>query len=553
MRGPPTTGIRPTVKLLNQIGAAIPIGLSLSRASANLHHGALLGDSLTEHHAAARKLGSQVLIRPQSYPFFDKLLFIVLVLGVPPFVGSHWSVFRDGDVSWHIAAGRWIMEHGRVPALDPFSFTMSGKPWVAFEWGSEIIYASAFNLAGFAGLAAVVTAALMALFAAMFWHLRSRVGPIGILVAFALAYVNLQPFILARPHLLAWPFLALWTGLILKYRDEKKTPPLWLALIMFVWSNLHGSYFAGFVVAAALSLDAVIEANWDRKIIGRWFLFGILILLATLFNANGLDGFLHPISVSSMETLPEIGEWKPSTIAITPIFFLTVLIASGAVLLRRPKFGLGEVGLLLLTLAMALTHLRHQSIFVIIATMIVTPKLAGVTRGDAPPMFTGAKDRRLWVGAALVASVTIMAARMALPFPPGDSAFYPRTLIAHVPAELQSKPVFNEYSMGGPLILHGMKVYIDGRADMYGDAYVRDYLKIIEGDLPLFNKVAGNYGICWTMVRHMDGLGRALDRAPGWRRLFQDKIGVIHVREDCLRGNRQAGRLTNSSPMGALL
>jgi len=482
------------------------------------------------------------LIRPQSYPFFDKLLFFVLVLCVPPFVGSHWDVFRDGDVSWHVAAGRWIMEHGRVPALDPFSFTMGGKPWVAFEWGSELIYASAFNLFSFAGLAAVVTAALMALFAAMFWYLRKHVGPVAILVALALAYVNLQPFILARPHLLAWPFLALWTVLLLKCREEGRVPSLWLALLMFVWSNIHGSYFAGFIVAAALSLDAVIEAKWNRKIIGRWFLFGVVILVTTLVNANGLAGFLHPINISNMETLPEIGEWKASSFHLTPLFFLMVLGAMGALLIRRPKFGIGEIGLLLLTLVMALMHLRHQSIFIIVATLVVAPKLAGTGRASAPALFASMKERRLWCSAAAIAALAIVGARAALPFPPDDNAQYPRVLIEHIPAELRSKPVLNEYSMGGPLILHEVKVFIDGRADMYGDDYVRDYLKIVDGDMPRFNRVVEKYGICWTMVRNVDGLAAALDKTPGWKRYFSDRIGVIHVREECLAGPKAQGR-----------
>ena len=80
--------------------------------------------------AAAR----EPLIRPERYAFFDKLLFAVFVLAVPPFIASNWSVFRDGDVSWHVAAGRWILEHGRVPKTDPFSFTMAGD-WILLLTG----------------------------------------------------------------------------------------------------------------------------------------------------------------------------------------------------------------------------------------------------------------------------------------------------------------------------------------------------------------------------------------------------------------------------------
>ena len=97
------------------------------------------------------------IVRSELYPSLDKLIFAIFVLFVPTAMGSATKIFGDGDVSWHIAAGRWILAHERVPTIDPFSFTMTGQPWVAFEWLSQIIYAAAFNFAGYAGLAAVVT------------------------------------------------------------------------------------------------------------------------------------------------------------------------------------------------------------------------------------------------------------------------------------------------------------------------------------------------------------------------------------------------------------
>jgi len=187
-----------------------------------------MGDAVADDHAVtwSERAVRDPLIRPERYAFFDKLLFAVFILAVPVFIASHWTVFRDGDVSWHVAAGRWIVEHGRVPSTDPFSFTMAGKPWIAFEWGAEVIYWLAYRAAGFAGLAAVVAAALMALFLSLFGYLRSRAGPVALLVALVVSYLVLQPFVMARPHVLGWPFLAAWTALLFSYRDKKRSPPL---------------------------------------------------------------------------------------------------------------------------------------------------------------------------------------------------------------------------------------------------------------------------------------------------------------------------------------
>ena len=42
-------------------------------------------------------------------------------------------LLNDPDSFSHIAVGRWIMAQGAVPASDPFSFSMHGAPWIAFN------------------------------------------------------------------------------------------------------------------------------------------------------------------------------------------------------------------------------------------------------------------------------------------------------------------------------------------------------------------------------------------------------------------------------------
>lgn len=491
----------------------------------------------------AMRAARQPLIRPESYGFFDKLLFVVFILAVPPFIASNWSVFRDGDVSWHIAAGRWIMEHSQVPRTDPFSFTMTGKPWIPFEWGAEVVYAGAYNAAGFAGLAATVTLALMALFGTLFWFLRDKAGPVALLVAFAGTYLVLQPFIMARPHVLAWPFLAFWTALMFRSRDAGRAPPLAWALFIFVWANFHGSYFAGFIVSAAVALDAWIAAKFDREIFLRWLLFGIVILVAALLNANGIKGVLYPLEISGMETLPSIGEWHPSSPKATPVFYFLLLAVIGALLWKRPKFTPGELLLLLFTLAMAFTHIRHQSVFIILSSMIITPKLASPVRQQAAPLFKSAADKRFWLGSAAVIASLIIGTRAVIPLQPPETFSNPRGLIAHIPPELRSQPVLNEYSMGGPLILNGIRVFIDGRADMYGDDYFKTYLKINDGDWGVFNRMVKKYGFRWTMLQKDNRLVEKLDASPEWYRLYSDEVGVIHVRRDVnLRGTNLKGK-----------
>ncbi len=45
-------------------------------------------------------------------------LFIAVLL-IPAALGSSQTIFNDGDVSWHIATGQWILDHGAIPHTDP--------------------------------------------------------------------------------------------------------------------------------------------------------------------------------------------------------------------------------------------------------------------------------------------------------------------------------------------------------------------------------------------------------------------------------------------------
>src|ERR1700729_2312038 len=54
-------------------------------------------------------------------------------------------VLNDGDTWSHLATGDWILAHGAVPAIDPFSFTKAGAPWSAHEWLAELLLGLAFR------------------------------------------------------------------------------------------------------------------------------------------------------------------------------------------------------------------------------------------------------------------------------------------------------------------------------------------------------------------------------------------------------------------------
>jgi len=84
--------------------------------------------------------------------------------------------------------------------------------------------------------------------------------------------------------------------------------------------------------------------------------------------------------------------------------------------------------------------------------------------------------------------------------------------------------------MGGPLILAGIRPYIDGRQDLYGDAFFADYEKAANGDAERFNRAVRRYDIRWAILPAHSDLLVVLDASGQWRPIYADKVGVIYVR-----------------------
>ena len=84
--------------------------------------------------------------------------------------------------------------------------------------------------------------------------------------------------------------------------------------------------------------------------------------------------------------------------------------------------------------------------------------------------------------------------------------------------------------MGGPLILAGIRPYVDGRGDMYGDALVLGYLRVAHGDAFAFAGAVQRWDIRWAILPKESKLIPVIQRLPDWRLVARDKVGVVYER-----------------------
>ena len=95
---------------------------------------------------------------------------------------------------------------------------------------------------------------------------------------------------------------------------------------------------------------------------------------------------------------------------------------------------------------------------------------------------------------------------------------------------VRRQPVLNGYAFGGVLSLEGVKPYVDGRADLFGDAFLDSYSSIARGENGPLAATLERDHIGWTIFAPEQGAAAAMDALPGWRRIFADSRVVVHAR-----------------------
>jgi len=445
-------------------------------------------------------------------------------------------VFIDGDTNWHVAAGRWILAHRLVPHTDPFSYTFAGKPWLAHEWLSEVLMALAWLALGWSGVVLLTGVAAGAAYAMIAAELRLWLAPPGQVVGLALSFACLAPFLYARPHILALPLLVFWTRGLLAARRGGRAPPLALAPLMLVWANLHASFILGLGLVGPFALEALVEAKDRRRALAHWATFGVAALGFSLATPNSYQGLIFPFRVLQMTILPSILEWRAANFQqLTPFegVLLTTLFLG---LWRGLKVPPLRLAIVVLLTHMALQHVRQQAVLAAVAPLLLAEPFGRALRGaDAWRLAPALSwpDLRRWLpipmALAVLAVAAVAGARLASPVVRRDNVNVPVSAMAHVPAAIARLPVFNEYAFGGYLIFKGVRPYIDGRADMYGDAFVREYLAVTTGAEPDVDRQFQRWGVRWTILSPRDRLVSLLEKSPNWRRLYADPFAVVDV------------------------
>ena len=196
-------------------------------------------------------------------PSASDLIFvaILMVLLLTPLAVK---LLGDAGIGWHIRTGQQILATHAIPRTDPFSSTMGGKPWFAWEWLFDLVVGELDHVAGLNGVTWMTAVIIAGVFGWMFRLLiRREMNVVYSVILVLVALCSSTIHFLARPHVVSWLFtLAFFWVLDSTERNYVKGigrhRKLWaLPLLMVVWVNVHGGFLLGFVLLGVFWFGSV--------------------------------------------------------------------------------------------------------------------------------------------------------------------------------------------------------------------------------------------------------------------------------------------------------
>jgi hypothetical protein len=444
----------------------------------------------------------------------------------------------DGDTYLHLAAGRWILEHRQFIHSDFFSYTFAGTNWNDPEWLSEVAMAALYGLAGWSGLALLFSAAFGLTSFLIARYLLKFLNPLPAFVVLELSNYCIAAGQSSRPYALALPIMAVWTMSLLEARSKSRAPSSWLLPLMTVWSNLHGSFLLGIGLVGAFAAEAFFSAKQDRWSIARaWLVFAGGSVIAAAINPNGISGLVAPIAFLQRPILSGMLDWASTSFSRIGPFEISVLLLLGVCIIRPVRMSPWRLLVLLGIVHMALSHRRHMNVFATVAPILLAEPLSHAFTKETSENGT-VRTPTLAGVLAVFAALMIAVVRIATPNPQ-ENIFSPSKALEHVPAAIAAQPVFNQDILGGFLIWHGIKSFIDSRQEMVTDAFFENYTLMCSPDRAAIIRTFARYRVGWAILLSDNSANAILDTLPGWHVLYRDGYAVVHVRGDLLENRHR--------------
>jgi hypothetical protein len=454
----------------------------------------------------------------------------------------------DPDVWWHLRTGQLILQNHSLFHTDPYSFTRYGQPWINHEWLSEVLLFGIYRFSGFGGLIVVFAAVIAATLLLVF--LRSSGRPYLAALMTLWGAVTSATTWGVRPQMFSLLLASIFL-VLLEASEERPNLLWWTAPLMLLWVNLHAGYPIGLAFIAMFLVGEKFEAAvrpepWQKSLprLKRLAMAFALCLALVVVNPNGVRIYWYPFETLRSASMHRfIHEWfSPDFHDPTywPLMLMLLALVAGLALSpRRPR--LRNLVLLLATVPAALRSIRHIPILV----LVIVPVLAELAQSSlqepiATRLFrtplTGSASRTLVINFLVLftfAAFTVFRVRHVVSGQAETEAkHFPMTAATFLQQHHPPGPMMNHYNWGGYFIWKlypQYRVFMDGRADVYGDAFMTDFSACyyVTHD---WRKSLQTWGIRTLVLPPDAPLMIALRSSKEWKQVYADSEAVILTR-----------------------
>ncbi len=469
------------------------------------------------------------------------------------------------DFWWHLATGRYIIETGSLPHVDPFSYTTHANPSdrksiiLKGYWLAQIIFYKAYSLWDVNAIILLRSFLMLSFLLFVFLNLKKQTSSDLLSLLFVtVIFLIAVPYSSDRPQLFTFLIFSVVYYLLEDFKIKPSRKIFLIPVLLMISANMHPGY-----IICLLLISIYLFASGIRRFIMKDYeeegsQFGRLL---TVWTLSILAAALNPTGLGEFKEIFHVGEYTQGIVEFMPTFYLFTkklaplnypyiffLILSFPAILEFRKIGLSRILLLVFFSVMSFVSLRYVIFFMCVSAPIIakTAIILSEKKVFAKPVSIMNGRKAFFYLVFFISGVFLAFHSLSglaghdlkadfLSATPKDAADF-----------LEKLPVkgnmLNDFGFGGYLIWRlypEKKVFIDGRtleADVYNDYKIVTYTK--RNQSQSWEDIIKKYDISYVVVPPLLYYGQIcplvekLYDSSGWELIYKDDVSLIFLKDE---------------------
>lgn len=463
-----------------------------------------------------------------------RTIFLLLILSFSMICTMY--IVVDNDYFWHITAGKYMVSHHTILTKDIFSWVVVNKVWISHEWLFEVIIYT-LSLISKHHIIIFSFINIFILLIILFLHNKNNYSKNTLFtLGWLLFYIMLNSNLISpRPQLISSWLLALTLYLLFDLKNNENSKKIYfLPLISLFWSNVHGgssclSYLLVtlFILIGFCSVDNHILKNdrLMRKQQQRLLIVLMMTIISIMINPHGIRMLIYPYeNIMNYTMKKNIIEWRSTNLYewYDIVYYVFILIIVILMLKSKKRVNLIDISLTLLFCYMGIRSVRFWNYGYIASTFFIFDYIQ--KRKDDP------KTKEILLGTSITLIVIFCLTLTNTSQRINKTKYVSDRMIKKIKKE-KPKKLFNLYDQGGYLINQNIKVFIDGRADLYTCYNYQDYLDISH-DKANTTKLMDKYQFDYLLVNDDFDILKYLKNNHHYKIILTDGKNILYKRKD---------------------